>query len=92
METVTIGIEVAKAHLDIGVLPTGRTWQVANTPEGHRGAADCAPSAAAGNDRAGGVAPVQWRDYDLVMQQILRVAYPLSNATGLSVSESAVVG
>jgi hypothetical protein len=39
-----------------------------------------------------GVAPVQWRDYDLVMEQILRVAYPLSNATGLSVSESAVVG
>lgn len=34
METVTVGIDVAKAHLDIGVLPNGRTWQVANTPEG----------------------------------------------------------
>jgi transposase len=34
METVTVGIDVAKAHLDIAVLPDKRTWQVPNTPAG----------------------------------------------------------
>lgn len=36
MDMVVGGIDVAKAHLDLAVLPTGRTWQVANTPEGHQ--------------------------------------------------------
>jgi transposase len=31
---VTIGIDVAKAHLDVAVRPSGDQWQVANTEEG----------------------------------------------------------
>jgi len=29
-----IGIDVAKAHLDIGVHPSGEEWQVSHDPEG----------------------------------------------------------
>ena len=29
-----MGIDVAKAHLDIAVHPTGQTWQVSHEPEG----------------------------------------------------------
>ena len=28
-----VGLDVAKAHLDLAVLPTGEQWQVANTPD-----------------------------------------------------------
>ena len=31
-----VGIDVAKAHLDIASLQTNHTWQVPNTAEGHR--------------------------------------------------------
>lgn len=34
MTTVTVGIDIAKDHLDIGVRPEGRTWQVPNTTDG----------------------------------------------------------
>jgi transposase len=34
---VTIGIDVAKAHLDVAVRPSGDQWQVANTEEGIAG-------------------------------------------------------
>lgn len=34
---VTIGIDVAKAHLDVAVRPNGDQWQVANTEEGIAG-------------------------------------------------------
>jgi hypothetical protein len=31
---VTIGIDVAKAHLDVAVRPSGDAWQVPNTETG----------------------------------------------------------
>jgi transposase len=31
---VFVGIDVAKAHLDLAVRPTGEAWQVANDPAG----------------------------------------------------------
>src|SRR5687768_10599524 len=31
---VFVGIDVAKAHLDVAARPTGETWQAANDPSG----------------------------------------------------------